>query len=881
MKAFTKLSPSKFLISAGLFLLALAPRLPDLGRFLTADEFLWVDRSRNFLAALTHPAYRCDSVVEQWNFVAEGLACTLRTGHPGVTTMWTGSFGFLLRWLADGRPGSLHDYVVAVSTNPLDAGFIAPERLGTVLLVSLWVVAVYWLVRRLWGGAIALTGTLLIALDPFHIALSRVIHHDALSTVFMTLSVLAMFIYWGQSTGRRWLALSGVLAGLAFISKIASMYLMPFVALVGLWFTLRKVERRRLRAALPITVFDGLLWFAAAVAIIVIIWPAMWVAPLETVETVYLLGFKYATGGHAKGNFLLGQVSQDPGVLFYPVTWLYRTSPLVLLGIVALVPALFWLKKSASPAVEAATSSPLARFRPYLPLIIIFILGYALMMTIGEKKQERYLLPVYPWLNLIAAAGLLTLTRLLINKLIHQRKAPPGDAPRSAHHSSLVTPHASLLTLTILLLHGYFIASTFPYYFTYFNPLFGGAKGAEQAITIGWGEGLDLAAAYLNQKPNAAQTRVASWYESTFTPYYKGPAISYSKEKGKALAGDYVIFYINQTQRRFPDEIFFEYYESRFKPEKVISLKGIDYVWIYPSLGVDHYIQDQTYTGIASLLAWQWTGGDRPLVPGRPAEFELYWEYLGKEPDEPFFFRLLDTQGRPWAEALSQPVVTANPLRTGWREGEIIYERGRLTPPPDLPPGQYRLQIGFYTQAPAVKSGELLFNVPPGEDLVTVGQPELPFSYTLPETAVPLNRPFVPPLTLLGASWPSEISQSYHGQAGSLTTSRQTSESLATPLFFPVDLYWRVEQPLPAGTQLHVGLLAANGEPRQAWFNLSLAETFNDEATTWQAGDILHTRWQLDLLPDTPPGSYSLQLVWPEDIAQTLLFGVIEINEDE
>ena len=126
----------KYLISLFLFLLALIPRLPDLGRFLTADEFLWVDRSRNFLAGLTNPAYQCTTVVEKWEF-AEGLACTLRTGHPGVTTMWTGSFGFLLRWLVEGRSTSLHDYVVAVSTNPLDPTFIAPERLGTVLITSL------------------------------------------------------------------------------------------------------------------------------------------------------------------------------------------------------------------------------------------------------------------------------------------------------------------------------------------------------------------------------------------------------------------------------------------------------------------------------------------------------------------------------------------------------------------------------------------------------------------------------------------------------------------------------------------------------------------------------------------------------------------------
>ncbi|MBI1879689.1 MAG: glycosyltransferase family 39 protein, partial [Chloroflexi bacterium] len=440
----SRLLASSWFISLTLFILALLPRLPDLGRFLTPDEFLWIDRSRNFLAALTDLSYQCDSVVEQWRFVAQGLACTLRTGHPGVTTMWTGSLGFLLRWLGDGRPGSLHDYVVAVSTNPLDASFIAPERLGTVLITSLAVVAFYWLARRLFGASIALLGAVLLALDPFHIALSRVIHHDALSTTFMTLSVLCAFIYWGQGSGvrgrgsgvggqgsgvidqravsggrrsavggRYWLLLSGLLAGLAFLSKLSSLFLMPYIALTGLWFFVERERRtgkdfilhpRRARSARQsfiLLILDGLLWFAVALTIVFILWPAMWVAPLETVQTAFLLGFKYTTGGHAKGNFLLGQVSNDPGVLFYLVTWLYRTSPLVLVGVIAgLITSL---------PRHPVTPSPFHRFFRYLPLILLFILGYYLLMTLGEKKQERYFLPVYPWLNLIAAAGLIAI----------------------------------------------------------------------------------------------------------------------------------------------------------------------------------------------------------------------------------------------------------------------------------------------------------------------------------------------------------------------------------------------------------------------------------------------------------------------------------------
>jgi 4-amino-4-deoxy-L-arabinose transferase-like glycosyltransferase len=867
---------SKILLSLVLFLLALIPRLPDLGRFLTADEFLWVDRSRNFLAGMLDPAYRCTTVVEKWAF-AEGLACTLRTGHPGVTTMWTGSLGLWLSWVWQGGNDSLADYLGHISTNPLDAALIAPSRLGTVIITSLWVVAVYWLSRHLFGRQVALVGACLLALDPFHIALSRVIHHDALSTTFVTLSVLAAFSYWGETEPegkrgyfyrRRWLLLSGVVAGLGFLSKSPALYLMPYIALVGLWFTLERLKKgkaggaRALLWPLGHTVADGLLWFGIAAFTFCLGWPAMWVVPLEAVETVFFIGSKYATGGHAKGNYFLGEISQDPGALFYPVTWLYRTLPLTLLGVVALLVAWPFSRRQNRQPVSfekedsaGEVSQSVALFFRYLPLILLFILGYYLLMTIGEKKQDRYFLPVYPWANLMAGAGLV----LLADYLRGWFRSSFLDRSQGLRKSFEALPGNLLLLVALVgLVHGSLVFASFPYYFTYYNPLFGGIKGAAKTMTVGWGEGLDLAADYLNQHVDTEQTRVASWYESTFAPFYDGPSISYSKEKGKALAGDYVIFYINQTQRLFPDEVLFDYFSQRSQPEKIITLEGVEYAQIYPSLGIDHYGPDQVYTGIAALLAWQWVEGDSALAPGETEAFEIYWENLGKDPAEPFFFRLVDAQNRPWAEASSQLVADRNPPLESWREGEIIYEAGTLALPPDLPPGQYQLQVGFYTQAPAVTTGELLFPLLPEEALVSVGHnPNITF--TSPQAALTISQPLGSALTLLAANWPQD--------------------PLSREAGFPLDLYWRVEQPLSAEASLHVGLMDEQGEARQAWFNLTLAETFNPIETTWQPGDLIHTRWQLQLLPEVTPGNYRLELVLPDDPEQMLPVGQLVVEE--
>ena len=64
---------------------------------------------------------------------------------------------------------------------------------------------------------------------------------------------------------------------------------------------------------------------------------------------------------------------------------------------------------------------------------------------------------------------------------------------------------------------------TYPYYLSYFNPLMGGSQRAPQVLMIGWGEGLDRAARYLNDKPDADQLYVMSWYfPGCFSYFFKG-----------------------------------------------------------------------------------------------------------------------------------------------------------------------------------------------------------------------------------------------------------------------------------------------------------------------------------------------------------------------
>ena len=98
----------------------------------------------------------------------------------------------------------------------------------------------------------------------------------------------------------------------------------------------------------------------------------------------------------------------------------------------------------------------------------------------------------------------------------------------------------------------------------------------------------------------------------------------------------------------------------------------------------------------------------------------------GESCGERFFFRLIGTDGQILAEGTSQPILSENGDPATWRQGQIITEEGTLAVPPDMLPGDYRLQIGFYTQAPAVTEGELRFDLPPEYAWVQVIPPAQP-----------------------------------------------------------------------------------------------------------------------------------------------------------
>jgi len=536
----------------------LIPRLGALGSFVTADEPAWGKRSAGFYYALSNGDY----------------AATYQTGHPGVTTMWAGAAAYYLRFpkFANVGQAELGDeklFQIFQNQGVSLMQVLATARLFVVLLITGCLAVSFYYARRLFGLPLAVLSFLLIAFEPFHVAHSRVLHTNGILATFMFLAVLA-YLYFLRS--RKWYALlvSAAAAGLSYISITPGFLLVPVMGVLALVDGLRPEDGRfdfnprRLiqRSAIPLVI-----WGFTSLLVVYVVWPAMWGQPVATIMKIVQYTQSAAEGDiggvHLVQAFQSGGDESSSYFYFYPLTYLWRTTPIVLAGL--LLAAVFliraWrIRASELPEVNRRTLWELA----------LYVGIYTLIMSFGDKKFDRYFLPAYLPLDVLAAYGWLASAAWLGKRL-------------SAWQGKLVF---AALFVGVIAIQAAGTLQNYPYYLTYFNPLLGGTRGAEKVMMVGWGEGLNEAALYLKQVPNIRQKRILSWYSLAFDWYgiqlgVQSEVADFSPETSLQdyLNLDYLVVYVNQLQRKYPPDLI-AYLEQQ-DPVYEVKMNGVDYVYIY------------------------------------------------------------------------------------------------------------------------------------------------------------------------------------------------------------------------------------------------------------------------------------------------------------
>ena len=194
---------------------------------------------------------------------------------------------------------------------------------------------------------------------------------------------------------------------------------------------------------------------------------------------------------------------------------------------------------------------------------MLTVVTLVLLRLAGDAAVQRYVLPVVPFVVVIAGAGWAWIAER-IEALVHRR----GSA-------ALVAGGVALGQLALLAPH-------LPGALTFYNPLLGGGPAARQVLAIGQGEGLDRAAEWLNQQPGADSMVVASASSIAFAPYFKGRTIesTFVTNPTASLDVDRVVIYVRQVQVQSVHPIMMAYLESQ-RPLHVVTIHGVDYAWIY------------------------------------------------------------------------------------------------------------------------------------------------------------------------------------------------------------------------------------------------------------------------------------------------------------
>jgi hypothetical protein len=426
-----------------------------------------------------------------------------------------------------------------------------------IVVAAALLVVSYWFVRKMIGFVPAILGFFLIALAPFHAGFTNVLHLDGMLTGWMLLSSSALTLYLFKAKKPVYFLISAAAGACCLLTKTPGIFMIPFVGLLLLIRYLDEKPYRWKRLFTQIAV-PFILWLLIAILVIFLLWPAMWVAPVDTIQNIVGKMSSYVEG---QEKIIFDEETQTTKVVgrdWYIVTLLWRNTPVVFIGFILAVVGYFLKWETLRQKTT----------RRFTIIFFLFIVFFVITMSLGDAKADRYILPVYPPLILISALGWVAATVKIHSWIRHNISVKLSDYVQLA----------ILITLVILQLGE--TIRTHPYYNTYYNPLMGGPEEASKHILFGWGEGLNEVATYLDTKPNSEKLVVMlpGYAYGPLSFYFSGTAI-------KSLSGspayidelDYMVVYIRQVQtpNRYARIL------ENTEPEHVVMINHLEYARIF------------------------------------------------------------------------------------------------------------------------------------------------------------------------------------------------------------------------------------------------------------------------------------------------------------
>jgi hypothetical protein len=529
------------------------PRTLDIDRVVTVDEPVFLGISANFSNAVAHGDF----------------AKTSQFLYPAVTIMWTGMLGFLAEipnYVTDyprqiEALKSVHEPIRAVGGEPL--AVLVAARVAKIALQAMVFLIALWLMYRLFGLAITVLAAAFIVFDPFLIAHDQLLHVDGVTGITAFASMLAATYADRESNRKALWVLAGALAALCWLTRLTGLVLLPIILLVIVDGAISRYRRAALtgKAATVWAATTAGLVIGASLVTTLAVWPALWVDPIGTIHaTVGEWRHSVATP-HPWGLYFAGQtITGDPGVMFYVFVFLYKITPVTLVGLAVVGVAFLFRIDAIMPR------------RSWRPVVIVtaFVVIYSVGMAAGMRKFDRYILPDFLFFDLLAAVGIVGPGRLLW--------ARRNVAWRAAVAIAIAGLVAGQVTIAL---------AQRPYLLVYDNPLLGGTRTAEKMLMLGWGEGLDQAAKFILSQPGGDIAVVRTSMHPATMLYFFPPTVTTgsllleaNQESLRAWANtDYVVTHILQWNRNSSRGVI--PYLSNFEPIYTVTIDGVDFVHVY------------------------------------------------------------------------------------------------------------------------------------------------------------------------------------------------------------------------------------------------------------------------------------------------------------
>lgn len=538
----------------------LAPRLPKIGSFVTLDEPSWLGQGANFYYALGQREFQ-NTVYEY---------------QPAVTTMWIISAAMFIYFpefrgfgqgYLDYEKGRLDPFMYEHGYDPLV--LLTYSRIIQTFVLLVLFLFLFYLMQRFLPKLVVAFILVFAAFDPFYLSQNRLMDHEGMVSLFVLISLTAFAIYLFKERKMYFLLISGVAAGFAQLSKSSAI---AMLAALGVMLLIQIFQDRQFGWGKAILngVKHFFIWLAILVVTYFVFWPGMWVAPGKMLYQVYGNAFSYAFQGARltvteelePSTFSLNTNVAD--IWEVAKILLYRTTPITWLGV---------LLGFALPFTR--NRELVQQNRLLFTLLLTNALAFILLIGIAQgRNSPHYILSSYLSLNLLAGLGWYYFLQMLADRFSFLRSYG----------------QYALLGL-VMLAQVWNTVSTFPYYFTYRNPILYSMGWYNDFPHFPFGEGLELAAQYLAELPDAKDSTVFSYYSrGCFSYYYPGKAISFRPyyadgEHAEDLltnlnASDYlIVYYANQVQLSHYDSYLKVL--SAVEPFHIISMNGYEYVHIY------------------------------------------------------------------------------------------------------------------------------------------------------------------------------------------------------------------------------------------------------------------------------------------------------------